>query len=69
MVEDTVVARAAGNGLAMESLTTFRSDPLAGAAAVPPGDDHGPALVVGYATPPDHSYTAALARLCATLKA
>jgi hypothetical protein len=31
--------------------------------------DHreGPALVVGYATPPPHAYTTAVARLCAVL--
>ncbi|MDN3359600.1 PLP-dependent aminotransferase family protein [Actinomadura sp. DC4] len=54
--EDAVVARAAGHGLALEGLRTYNPD-----------DDRGPALVVGYATPPDHSYTGALARLCATL--
>jgi GntR family transcriptional regulator/MocR family aminotransferase len=26
-----------------------------------------PALVVGYGTPPDHAFTAAVARLCAVL--
>jgi GntR family transcriptional regulator/MocR family aminotransferase len=29
---------------------------------------HGPALVIGYATPPDHAYTTALARLSAAIK-
>jgi GntR family transcriptional regulator/MocR family aminotransferase len=28
-----------------------------------PGYERGPALVIGYATPPDHAYTSALARL------
>jgi GntR family transcriptional regulator/MocR family aminotransferase len=54
--ESAVVTRAAEHGLAVEGLRTYH-----------PGHDHGPALVVGYATPPDHSYTGALARLCATL--
>ena len=31
------------------------------------GPVHPPALVVGYATPPDHAYTGALARLVAAL--
>ena len=45
-----------------------------------PGEDHGldggggrvdggPALVVGYATPPGHAYSTAVARLCAVLSA
>jgi GntR family transcriptional regulator/MocR family aminotransferase len=54
--EDAVVARAAEHGLA-----------VGGLRANHPGRDRGPALVVGYATPPDHSYPSALARLCATL--
>jgi hypothetical protein len=32
-------------------------------------DDRPPALVVGYATPPAHAFTAAVARLVATLRA
>jgi GntR family transcriptional regulator/MocR family aminotransferase len=54
--EGAVLARAAEHGLAVEGLRTYH-----------PGHDRAPALVVGYATPPDHSYTGALARLCATL--
>jgi GntR family transcriptional regulator/MocR family aminotransferase len=57
--EDEVVARAARHGLALEGLRTYRAAEA----------HHGPALVVGYGTPPDHSYTGALARLCATLTA
>jgi hypothetical protein len=30
--------------------------------------DAGPALVVGYATPPAHMFSAAVARLCAALR-
>jgi GntR family transcriptional regulator/MocR family aminotransferase len=33
------------------------------------GLDGGPALVVGYATPPGHAYSTAVARLCAVLSA
>jgi GntR family transcriptional regulator / MocR family aminotransferase len=29
---------------------------------------HDPALIVGYATPPGHAFTTALARLCAVLQ-
>ena len=31
------------------------------------GPRHGPALVVGYGTPPEHAFTGAVARLCAVL--
>ncbi|GAB2835576.1 PLP-dependent aminotransferase family protein [Actinoallomurus bryophytorum] len=55
--EDEVVARAGRHGLALEGLRTYRAAE----------EGHRPALVVGYATPPDHSYTGALARLCAVL--
>ncbi len=55
--EDELVARAAARGLALQGLATFRlgTEQLA------------PALVVGYARPPDHAFTAALARLGAVL--
>jgi GntR family transcriptional regulator/MocR family aminotransferase len=56
--EEDAVGRAAGRGLALEGLSGF------GTAA----HEHAPALVVGYATPPEHAYTAALARLCAALE-
>ena len=55
--EEEVVARAEAHGLALEGLDAYRM----GARR------HGPALVVGYATPPDHAYTGALARLVAVL--
>jgi GntR family transcriptional regulator / MocR family aminotransferase len=58
--EDQVVARAARHGLAVDGLGGYRS-PGVPAAGV------GPAIVVGYATPPDHAYTTAIARLCACL--
>jgi len=58
LAEDDVIARAAARGLAVQGL----ADNRAGA------QDLGPALVVGYATPPAHAFSTALARLCAVLK-
>jgi GntR family transcriptional regulator / MocR family aminotransferase len=55
--EDDVVAAARGRGLAVEGLAAFALRPA----------PRQPALVVGYATPPAHAYTTALARLTATL--
>jgi GntR family transcriptional regulator / MocR family aminotransferase len=55
--EEDLVARAARHGLTVEALGAYSM-----------GSHHaGPALVVGYATPPPHAYTTALARLCAVL--
>jgi GntR family transcriptional regulator/MocR family aminotransferase len=48
---------AAGHQLAIKGLDGYR-------AAV---HRHRPALVVGYATPPEHAFTTALTRLCAIL--
>jgi GntR family transcriptional regulator/MocR family aminotransferase len=55
--EDQVSAIAARRGLAVGGLAGYTT----------PGAEHPPALVVGYAGPPAHGYTAALARLCAAL--
>ena len=55
--EDDLVARAAQHGLAVEGLGPY----------CPPGHPRGPALVLGYGTPPEHAFTGALARLCAVL--
>ncbi|HUZ22343.1 MAG TPA: PLP-dependent aminotransferase family protein [Streptosporangiaceae bacterium] len=55
--EDEVVGRAARRGLALSGLSEF-------AAA---DARHPPALVVGFAAPPAHAFTTALARLCAVL--
>jgi GntR family transcriptional regulator/MocR family aminotransferase len=62
--EDDVVARAAARGLALQGLTSCRS------ADLDPGTSHDlePALIVGYATPPGHAFSAAVARLCAVLR-
>jgi GntR family transcriptional regulator/MocR family aminotransferase len=53
--EEAVIARAAQRGLALEGLSTY-------------GGSADPALVIGYATPPQHAFTAAVARLCAALE-
>ncbi len=55
--EDDLVARAARHGLAVEGLGPYCA----------PGHPRGPALVLGYGTPPEHAFTGALARLCAVL--
>jgi len=54
--EDEVVDRARGHGLALEGLGAYCA-----AAA------HASALVVGYAKPPEHAFSGAVARLCAVL--
>jgi GntR family transcriptional regulator / MocR family aminotransferase len=55
--EAEVVARAAARGVAVDGLAEYALG------------DHtrGPALVIGYATPPEHAYTTALARLTAAI--
>jgi GntR family transcriptional regulator/MocR family aminotransferase len=57
--ERGTIALAARRGLAIEGLDAYR------AAAF----RHDPALIIGYTRPPDHAYTAALARLSAVLGA
>jgi len=56
--EDDVVSLAAQRGLALQGLASCR----AGEQVL------GPALIVGYATPPGHAFSAAVARLCAVLR-
>ena len=56
--EDDVVARARERGLSLQGLGEYAH----GAHTRPP------ALVVGYAKPPEHAYTAAVARLVAVLR-
>ena len=58
VAEDDIVARAAARGLAVQGLASCRAG----------GQDLGPALIVGYATPPGHAFSAAVARLCAVLQ-
>ncbi|HSC01974.1 MAG TPA: PLP-dependent aminotransferase family protein [Solirubrobacteraceae bacterium] len=55
--EEEVIADAAARGLALLGLAGFGDGT--------PG--HAPALVVGYAKPPEHAFTGAVARLAATL--
>jgi len=65
--EADIVARAADRGLALEGLAGCRAAAAheAGGAA---GPELGPALIVGYATPPGHAFSTAVARLCAVLR-
>ena len=55
--EEDLVARAARHGLAIEGLSVYSAGE----------NQHGPALIVGYARPPGHAFTTALARLCAVV--
>ncbi|MBO0837280.1 MAG: PLP-dependent aminotransferase family protein [Actinobacteria bacterium] len=58
VTEDDVISKAAARGLAVQGLAADRA-----------GDqDIGPGLVIGYGTPPAHSFTMAVARLCAALR-
>ena len=52
------MAGARRHGLAVDGLQAY---------AGRPGGEHAPALVAGYATPPEHAFTAALEQLCAVL--
>lgn len=53
-----VIERAAAeHGLALQGLGAFTQ----------PGYERGPALVLGYATPPEHAFSATIARLRAVL--
>jgi GntR family transcriptional regulator/MocR family aminotransferase len=54
--EHELIARAADHGLALDGLSAYAADEPAEAA-----------LVIGYGAPPEHAYTAALARLTAVL--
>ncbi|WP_441251275.1 MocR-like pyridoxine biosynthesis transcription factor PdxR [Kitasatospora sp. McL0602] len=65
--EAETLAAAARQGVALDGLAAFRHPSAAGAAAgaaVPPAAD---GLVIGYATPPEHAYGAALEALCRVL--
>jgi GntR family transcriptional regulator/MocR family aminotransferase len=57
--EHDLIARAVRHGLALEGLSALRAG----------GQQVGPAVVVGYATPPAHAFSSAVARLCAALGA
>ena len=58
VAEDDVVARAAARGLALQGLASCRAG----------GQELGPAVILGYATPPAHAFSASVARLCAVLR-
>jgi GntR family transcriptional regulator / MocR family aminotransferase len=64
--EEEVVARAARRGLLLEGLAAYAAGPSP-AGPSPAGLPARAALVVGYATPPQHAFTGALARLTAVL--
>ena len=56
--EDEIIARAAArHDLALDGLRAYRAG----------SGPHRPALVIGYATPPEHAFTGAVARLMAVL--
>ena len=55
--ERQVVDAAARRGVAVTGLAEFAA----------PGDDHPAALVIGFATPPEHAYAEAVRRVCAAL--
>ncbi len=59
--EAELVERAAAAGLVLTGLGWYRADP-------PPAPPGPPALVVGYATPSDRAFPAALDALCAVLR-
>ena len=56
--EAGIVAAAAARGLALDGMRDYRM----------PTVDYPDALVIGYGTPPAHTFTAAVARLCAVLQ-
>ncbi|MZE80117.1 aminotransferase class I/II-fold pyridoxal phosphate-dependent enzyme [Streptomyces sp. SID5475] len=63
--EERVLRAAAWEGLALEGLSRYRHDPGPDPGPVPvPGPD---GLVVGYGTPPEHAFTAAVDALCRVL--
>ena len=57
--EDEIVAAAAARGLTLDGMGEYRM----------PGTEHPEALVIGYGTPPAHTFTTAVTRLCAVLQA
>jgi GntR family transcriptional regulator/MocR family aminotransferase len=58
LMEEEVIAHAEARGLAVQGLAASRAG----------NQDLGSALVVGYATPPAHAFSTAVARLCAVLR-
>ncbi|WP_030244287.1 PLP-dependent aminotransferase family protein [Streptomyces sp. NRRL S-350] len=60
--EPELLARAQAVGLSLNGLARHRAVPAAAGAEAPP------ALVIGYATPPDHAFPAAVQALCDLLR-
>jgi len=60
--ERRLIARAAEHGLALQGLESYRA-----VGRLPAADAGRAGLVIGYARPPEHAYTTALARLCVVL--
>ncbi|MER7751406.1 PLP-dependent aminotransferase family protein [Kitasatospora sp. NPDC097643] len=60
--EAELLARAGAAGISLNGLSWHRADPAEA------GPDTAPALVIGYATPPDRDFPAALAALCELLR-
>ena len=67
LAEDEAVARAGRRGLALQGLGAFYRGGAEHSPDERPGYERAPALVAGYAKPPAHAFTTALARLCAAL--
>ena len=71
LTEDHLVARAAARGLEVEGLARYRATGSTTAQATNQATDAGrgqpgrQALVIGYGSPPEHSFRGAVARLCA----
>lgn len=62
--EAELLARAEAAGLALSGLAWHRADPEVPGTA----EEDGPALVIGYGTPPEHAFPAALGALCGVLR-
>ncbi|WP_369183450.1 PLP-dependent aminotransferase family protein [Streptomyces sp. Y1] len=68
--EAELLARAEAAGISLSGLVWHRAEPDEESDAEPDGEraESGPALVIGYATPPEHAFPAALAALCELLR-
>ncbi|MFF7992451.1 PLP-dependent aminotransferase family protein [Kitasatospora xanthocidica] len=61
--EAELLTRAQAAGISLSGLASHRAAPAGATDAPPP-----PALVIGYATPPDHAFPAAVRALCELLR-
>lgn len=64
--EPELLARAQRAGLALAGISAYEESEASGASGAS-GAHRGPALVVGYGTPPEHAFAGAVERLCAVL--